>query len=121
MSVLAHGFILLREHSLAVDGGHAEKRGQPHPENRARAAGVQRGCAAGDVARADLRSDRGGQRLKGAHALLTGLIALERKTTKQTAPANRVRMVKMMPVPTSKYSRMLFHTMPLILSTTAAS
>ena len=35
----------------------------------------------------DHRSDRGGQRLKGAHALLTGLIALERKTTKQTAPA----------------------------------
>ena len=45
--------IFLRENRLAVDGGHAEECTQPHPENRARAAGIQCGSRACDVAGAD--------------------------------------------------------------------
>ena len=87
MAVLVCGLELLCQHGLAVDGGHAEEGGDPHPEDGAGAAGVQGGGAAGDVAGAHLGGDGGGQSLEGAHALLAGLFAAEGEAAEQAAPA----------------------------------
>ena len=62
--------VLLRENRLAVDGGHAEEGGNPHPEDGTGAAGGQSRGAAGDVAGANLGGDGGGQSLEGTHAVL---------------------------------------------------
>ena len=87
VTLVVGGLVLLREHGLTVDGGHAEERRQPHPEDRARAAGIQCGSRARDIAGADLRRDRGGQRLERAHAVLAGLFTVEREVTEQVLPA----------------------------------
>ncbi len=76
MAVFVLGLVLLRQNRFAVDGGHAEKGGQPHPEDGARAAGEQRGGAAGDVAGADLSRDGGGDGLERGHALVVGLLTV---------------------------------------------
>ena len=59
-----------RQRSLSIDGSHAEKCDQPHPENRAGAAGKDRAGSADDVAGADLGSDRSSQCLERAHTAL---------------------------------------------------
>ena len=87
MAVLIRGLVLLREHCLAVDGGHAKECTQPHPENRARAAGVQRRCRARDIARADLCCDRSGQCLERAHTVLARFFTIEREVAEQPLPA----------------------------------
>ena len=87
VTLVVRGLVLLRENRLAVDGGHAEECTQPHPENRARAAGIQCGSRACDVAGADLRRDRGGQRLERTHAVLARLLTVEREMAEQMLPA----------------------------------
>jgi len=87
VTLVVGGLVLLREHGLTVDGGHAEERRQPHPEDRARAAGIQRGSRARDIAGADLRRDSGRQRLKRAHAVRARLFTVEREVTEQVLPA----------------------------------
>ena len=69
--------VFLGKRGLAVDRRHAEEGAQPHPEDGARAAGVECGGCARDVARADLRRHRRRKRLKRAHAVLAGLIAVQ--------------------------------------------
>ena len=73
-----------RERRLGVNGRHAEKGDDPHPENRAGAAGQNRAGRADDVAGADLRGNSGGERLKGAHAARV-LLAAERKIAEHAA------------------------------------
>ena len=87
VTALIGGLVLLRKDRLAVDGGHTEESGEPHPENRARAAGVKCGSRARDVAGADLRRDSGRQRLKRAHAVRARLFTVERKVAEQMLPA----------------------------------
>ena len=87
VALVVRGLVLLRENRLAVDGGHAEECTQPHPENRARAAGIQCGSRACDVAGAGLRRDRGGQRLERTHAVLASLLTVEREMAEQMLPA----------------------------------
>ncbi len=87
VTLVVRGLVLLRENRLAVDGGHAEECTQPHPENRARAAGIQCGSRACDVAGADLRRNRGGQRLERTHAVLASLLTVEREMAEQMLPA----------------------------------
>ena len=82
MAIFADRFIFLRQYGFAVNGGHAEKGRNPHPENRAGAAGSECGCAAGNVAGADLRGDGGSERLKRAHALMVSFFAVETERTK---------------------------------------
>ncbi len=67
----------LREHRLGEDGGHAEEGGNPHPENRARAAHGNRCRGSRDVAGSDLRGDRGSERLERGHAALSCPLAVE--------------------------------------------
>ena len=73
-----HGcLVFLREGGLRIDGGHAEKGGQPHPEDGPRPAGGDgRGCAR-NVACAHLSRHGGGQRLEGTHAVRAGLVAAQ--------------------------------------------
>ena len=77
----------LGQNGLGVDGGHAEKGRHPHPEDGPRPAGCQRGGAAGDVAGAHLRRHRGGQRLKAAHAVLAGRLAVQAEPAEQVFDA----------------------------------
>lgn len=93
VALVVRGLVLLRENRLAVDGGHAEECTQPHPENRARAAGIQCGSRACEVAGADLRRDRGGQRLERTHAVLARLLTVERANgrTDASQPAPNLR------------------------------
>ena len=116
VTILIRGLVFLGEYGLAVDGGHAEERGNPHPEDGARAARIERGGCARDVARADLGRDRGGECLERAHAVLARLFAAEREAAEQALCSprrtcatctKRVRIVKIMPVPTSRYSSTL--------------
>ena len=79
------GTVVLRQHGLCIDGGHAEKRRHPCPEQRARAAADQCGGAARDVAGANLRRNGGRQRLKAAHALGISLFAAQRKAAEHPA------------------------------------
>ncbi len=69
--------VLLGKDCLAVDGGHAEEGGNPHPEDGTGAAGGQSCGAAGDVAGAHLGGDGSGQCLEGAHAVLAGILTEE--------------------------------------------
>ena len=55
---------------FGIDGGHAEEGDEPHPENRAGAAGENRTGRAHNVAGAHLGGNSGGQGLEGTHALL---------------------------------------------------
>ena len=87
VALVVRGLVLLRENRLAVDGGHAEKRTQPHPENRTRTAGIQCGSRACNVAGADLRRDCGGKRLERTHAVLARLLTVEREMAEQMLPA----------------------------------
>ena len=87
VALVVRGLVLLRENRLAVDGGHAEERTQPHPENRTRTAGIQCGSRACNVAGADLRRNRGGQRLERTHAVLARLLTVEREMAEQMLPA----------------------------------
>ena len=87
VAVVVGGAVLLGQDSLAVDGGHAEEGGDPHPEDGAGAAGVEGGGAAGDVAGAHLGGDGGGQGLEGAHALLARLVAGETDAAEELAAA----------------------------------
>ena len=61
---------LLGKDSFCVDGGHAKKGDDPHPEDRSRAAGQDRTAGADDIAGADLGGDGGGQGLEGADAAM---------------------------------------------------
>ena len=79
------GAELLSENGLAVDGCHAEKGADPHPEDGARPAGSQSGCAAGDIAGAHLRGDGGGKGLKGAHAFVIRFFPVQIKPAEQAA------------------------------------
>ena len=69
-AVRVHYAGLLRQHGFRVNGRHAEECDDPHPEDRAGAADQNRAARADDVARANLRGDGGGQRLKGAETAL---------------------------------------------------
>ena len=62
--------VLLRQHCLTINGGHSKESGHPHPEHSAGAAGSQSCGTAGNVTCTDLGSNRGRQRLEGAHTLL---------------------------------------------------
>ena len=73
-----------RERRLGVNGRHAEKSDDPHPEDCAGAAGQDSAGRADDVSRADLRGDGGGERLKGAHAALV-LLAAKREIAEHAA------------------------------------
>ncbi len=73
-----------RERRLGINGGHAEKGDDPHPEDGAGAAGQYSAGRADDVAGADLRGDGGGERLKGAHAAFM-LLAAEREIAEHAA------------------------------------
>ena len=81
------GFKLLCQHGLAVNGSHAEKCGEPHPENRAGAAGIQSRGAAGDIAGTNLCRNGGGQSLKRGHAVFTGFFTPQGKTAEKPAEA----------------------------------
>ncbi len=52
---------------LGVDGGHAEKGDDPHPEDGPRSAGEDGSGGAHDIAGAHLGGNGGGQGLEGAH------------------------------------------------------
>ena len=77
---------LLREDGLGVVGRHTEERDEPHPEDGARAADQDGAAGTHDVARADLRRDGGGERLKRADAALL-LAAEEVELTEDAAHA----------------------------------
>ena len=55
---------LLCQDGFAVDGGHAEECGNPHPEDGAGAAGDQSCRTAGDISGTYLRRDGGCQSLE---------------------------------------------------------
>ena len=87
MAGLVGGLVLLGQAGLAVDGGHAEEGGHPHPENSSRAAGDHGGGTAGDIAGAHLGGDGGGHGLEGAHALLARLLSVEVDAAEQALEA----------------------------------
>ena len=60
----------LRQHGFGVDGGHAEKGDDPHPENSAGAADEDSAAGTDDITGTDLGGDGGGQRLEGAEPSL---------------------------------------------------
>ena len=68
------------QNGLCIDGSHAQKGDDPHPEDGPRPAGEQSAGGAHNVARANLGSNGGSQGLKGAHAALL-LFATERQST----------------------------------------
>ena len=81
------GFKLLCQHGFAVNGSHAEKGREPHPENCAGAAGIESRGTASDVASANLRCNGGGQSLEGGHAVFAGFFAPQRKTAEKPTEA----------------------------------
>ena len=87
MAGLVGGLVLLGQAGLAVDGGHAEEGGHPHPEDGPRSAGDHGGGAAGDIAGAHLGGDGGGHGLEGAHALLARLLPVEAEAAEQALKA----------------------------------
>ena len=78
------------EKALDAFGGHAHEGHHPHPEDRAGAAVVDRRRHAGDVADADGRGERGGERLKmGEVALFAGAVVAAANDVEGVAePAN---------------------------------
>ena len=82
-----HRFVVLGQHSLGVDGGHAEESRHPHPEQRAGAAADHGGGTTGDVAGTHLGRNGGGQRLEGAHTILTGLFAVQGEAAERPVEA----------------------------------
>ena len=87
VAVVVGGAVGLGQDGLAVDGGHAEKGAEPHPEDGPGAAGVEGRGAAGDVAGAHLGGDSGGQGLEGTHAVLARLVAGEGDAAEELAAA----------------------------------
>ena len=67
--------VMLRKRNLRILGGHAQERGNPHPENRAGTAPVDGDGYARDIADAHRRRKRRGERLKmGYVAGLVGVV-----------------------------------------------
>ena len=66
------------QRGLCINGGHAEEGDDPHPENRAGAAGQDGAGSAYNVAGTHLSGDSGGQRLKRTHAAVM-LLAVQRQ------------------------------------------
>ncbi len=61
---------LLCQYGFGIDGGHAEKGDDPHPEDCAGTADQNCTAGADNVAGSDLGGNGSGQRLEGAHAAL---------------------------------------------------
>ena len=61
---------LLGQNSLGVDGGHAEKGNDPHPEDGPRAADQNGAAGAHNIACAHLGGNGGGKGLEGAESAL---------------------------------------------------
>ena len=87
LPLVVAGLVLLGQHRLAVDGGHAEEGGQPHPEDGAGAAGEEGCTAAHNVAGAHLCGNGGGCGLEGAHTVLARLFAGEAEAAEHLPPA----------------------------------
>ena len=84
--------IELRQAGLAEVGGHAEKRGDPHPEDGSRASADQGGHGPHQVARPDLGSNGRGQGLERAHPGLSRGLAEEREVSEElTASRPKLR------------------------------
>ena len=86
-TIRTDGLGLLRQHRLGVDRRHAKEGADPHPEDRAGAAGNDGRGSSCDVARSDLCGNGSGQRLKSVHAVLARLAAIQRKAGKHVLHA----------------------------------
>ena len=64
IALVIHPSVLDRKAPFRILGRHAEESGKPHPEERARAAELDRRRYADDVSRADRRSERRAERLE---------------------------------------------------------
>ena len=78
-------FVGLGQRCLRKDGRHAEKGGEPHPKNRARAAGGNGRGRARDIAGAHLGRHCGRQRLERAHARRPRLVPAQLHTAENPA------------------------------------
>ena len=66
--ILVHCAGLLCQHSLSINGSHAEESDDPHPENRAGSAGEDRAAGTDDISGTYLSCDSSGQGLEGTDA-----------------------------------------------------
>ena len=64
IALVIHASILDREAPFRILGRHAKESGKPHPEERARAAELDRRRNADDISRADRRSERCAERFE---------------------------------------------------------